>query len=115
MPCDSRDRIDSCIRSDRKTVKTCVVLYPVVGVFTILAALFPRLWTNTAIASIPGSLISLLAIPLVFQHIRRSGALVILQELRDECDKYAEDNPKCQGISVTVEKILLDRAGVNAK
>ncbi len=112
MPCDSRDRVDCLIQSDRSFVKTCAVLYGAVLVVCVLSVFILHHWANSAIPPYSGALFSGLAIPMVVKHIQRSGALKILHMLKSECERYDENDPKCQRIWDDVDSLLRARGGV---
>ena len=102
------------ILSDRSFVRTCIFLYAGIFVVSIGVSLFLVFHPvrDSVLPSYSGFLINGLAIPLVMKHLQRSGALKVLEMLRDECDRYAEGDPKCQKIWDDVDSLMRIRGGI---
>jgi hypothetical protein len=112
MACDSLNRVNCLIDSDRAFVRTCVVLYLAIVVVAVISVFLLANSKNPAIPPYSASLISGLAIPLALKHVQRVGALKVLIFLRDECGQYSDGDPKCQRIWDDVDALLRARAGV---
>jgi hypothetical protein len=114
MPCDSSDTLKMLSKSDRSYISTCWKLYVVVFLVSLSFTIYLRLYpvNNNPLSSYSGFLINGLVIPLVLKHVQRTGALKVVDGLKEQCDRYTEDDSRCKRIADNVDVLLRARGAV---
>jgi hypothetical protein len=115
MPCDSSDTLTVLSESDRSYISTCWKVYAVVFVASFALSVYLHLHPvkDSPLSSYSGFLINGLAIPLILKHVQRAGALRVVDGLKEQCDRYPEDDARCKRIADNVDVLLRARGGVS--
>jgi len=114
MPCDSSDTLEMLSKSDRSYISSCWKMYVVVFLVSVSVSIYLYLHPvkDSPLSSYSGFLISGLAVPLVLKHVQRASALKVVDGLKEQCDRYPEDDPRCKRIADNVDVLLRARGGV---
>jgi hypothetical protein len=114
VPCEVAQRIEQVIASDRRTIFTFCAIYPAVFICSVLVSLYFHyfLVKGDPLLTLAGAPISLIAAPLVLQHIRRVESLRMLKIYRKDCDQHPPADPACGKIADNVDAMIKERAGI---
>jgi hypothetical protein len=113
MPCSIGQAIDQVAASNRRSIQTYCAIYPLVFVIAVGVIIYLHFHplNDNPLTDLGGHLISLIAVPLVPQHIARAQSLRMLKLLRVRCADYQSTHPECEKIAEMVNKIIMSRAG----
>jgi hypothetical protein len=89
-------------------------MYFVVFVVSLSLSIYLHLHPvkDSPLSSYSGLLINGLAIPLILKHVQRAGALNVVNGLKEQCDRFQENDPRCKRIADNVDVLLRARGGV---
>jgi hypothetical protein len=115
VPCEVAQRIEQVIASDRRTIFTFCAIYPAIFTCAVIVSLyfhyFP-LKKDDPLLTLAGVPVSLIAVPLVLQHLRRAESLRILRIYRSDCDQHSPADPACDKIAEAIGAMIQERAGI---
>jgi hypothetical protein len=114
MPCDSSDDLEILRKSDQGFILTCWKLYAVIFLASLSITVYLQRYPlkDSPLSSYSGFLINGIAIPLVLKHVQRSGALKIVDGLKEQCERCQPDDSRSKRIADNVDVLLRARGGI---